>query len=69
MTADDLARFIQQIRDTGVLTGEGFQLLHVKFGDSIDQDDNGSCKELDELWPYDNFEKRCDWYWGVQESG
>ena len=26
-------------------------------------------KELGELWPYENLDKRWDWYWGIEESG
>jgi hypothetical protein len=39
VTADDLSRFIARIRDTGTLADSGFGSLNVKFGQSIDQDD------------------------------
>jgi hypothetical protein len=26
-------------------------------------------KQLGEVWPYENFDKPWDWYWGIQESG
>ncbi len=50
MTADDLGRFIMEIRDAGVLTDDGFQVLQVRFGDSIDQDEKGITCEEDIAW-------------------
>jgi len=40
ITANDLARFIKEIHDAGVLTDRGLYWLYVRFGESIDQDES-----------------------------
>jgi hypothetical protein len=60
MTADDLARFVTAIRDTGTLTASGLLCLKLKFGDSIDQDDKGTTWE-EETAPYMAIIHDVDW--------
>lgn len=42
VTAADFSRFIAQIHDGVALTTSGLEMLRVKFGDAIDQDDEGT---------------------------
>lgn len=68
ITADDLARFISQLRDTGILTDDGFQMLHVKFGDSIDQDEQGTSWE-EEISPCMFISHDIEWDVDLYPSG
>jgi len=48
VTGNDLANLITQLYETGTLTDSGFQILQVKFGNSVDQDeqDSSSAEEI-----------------------
>lgn len=41
ITADDLSRLVGRIVESGMLTDSGLRALKLKFGESIDQDDDG----------------------------
>src|SRR5690349_10282242 len=45
VTGDDLSRFVATLRGTGALEESGFLYVDVKFGQSIDQDYNGTTWE------------------------
>jgi hypothetical protein len=60
MTGDDLGRFIAELRAADVLTGGGFQYLHIKFGDAIDQDENDASWS-EEIAPRISVMREIEW--------
>ncbi|MGC4004598.1 MAG: hypothetical protein QM811_16345 [Pirellulales bacterium] len=60
LTGADVARFIERVRDSGLVVDDGLRYLNVKFGKSIDRDARGTSRDI-VLYPNLVIMGQIDW--------